>query len=204
MNAQNFSESLDKIFPALVAAQAEFPPIPKDGYNPHFKSKFSSLSAVRNATTPVLAKHGLGVLQFPTTTQDGKPGLMTWLIHESGQWINGETVLELSKHDPQSQGGAITYLRRYAWTAALGLVADEDDDGHAASMPSRKPPQMSPTHREMARVQDAAKRAGKSREDVEALFLKAHGKPLSEGNEKELAAIAADLIAEALVREELS
>jgi hypothetical protein len=48
--------------------------------------------------------------------------------------IAGEMPLYLPEH-PTSQtlGSAITYARRYALTAVLNLVADEDDDGHSAS-----------------------------------------------------------------------
>ena len=58
--------------------------------------------------------------------------LLTKLTHaESGQWQASLTVAPLPKNDPQGMGSAITYCRRYALTAMLGLVT-EDDDGEAA------------------------------------------------------------------------
>ena len=57
---------------------------------------------------------------------------MTKLTHtESGQWQSSIAVVPLPKADPQGMGSAITYARRYALTAMLGLVT-EDDDGEAA------------------------------------------------------------------------
>jgi hypothetical protein len=41
--------------------------------------------------------------------------------------------LYLVKDDPQGQGSAVTYARRYSYMSVLGLVADVDDDGNAAS-----------------------------------------------------------------------
>lgn len=196
-----YSEKLDKIIPAVIQAQAEFPAIRKDGYNPHFKSKFSSLTAVKDATQPVLAKHGLAVLQFPSTTDDGKPALTTWLVHESGQWIKDTTVLSLSKIDPQSQGGAITYLRRYAWTAVLGLVADDDDDGNAASIVKPQTRALPQNNSEMTRLVEAARRAGKSKDDVESDLLKKYGHGLAEASNEELTDMADRLLEQAVQKE---
>jgi hypothetical protein len=52
--------------------------------------------------------------------------------------------LLLAKSDPQGQGSAITYARRYALMAVLGLVADEDDDGNKASAAKPKPKRAAP------------------------------------------------------------
>ena len=57
----------------------------------------------------------------------------TVLAHESGEWISGELLLPLTKADAQGVGSAITYGRRYGLAAIVGIVADEDDDGNAAS-----------------------------------------------------------------------
>jgi len=89
-----------------------------------------------------LAKHGLAVTQgisfqqgFSDNANVLHDTLTTTLIHKSGQWIQSEMPLHLPKQDPQGQGSAVTYARRYAYMAILGLVADDDDDGNAASRP---------------------------------------------------------------------
>lgn len=197
------SESLDKLIPALSAAQAEFPSIPKDGYNPHFKSRFSTLKATQKATRPVLDKHGLVVTQFPSHV-DGEPALTTWLAHNSGQFITETTVLALSKRDPQAQGGAITYLRRYAYSSVLGLASDEDDDdGNSASLPQQPSRQVTQSQQEMSRLAAAAKRTGKSKEQVEELFLKKYGKALTSAGVEDITSMA-DWLTEQAVAKELS
>jgi hypothetical protein len=61
------------------------------------------------------------------------------LFHSSGQYISSTAMLRLIKNDPQAHGSAITYMRRYSFMSILGLVADADDDGNAASYaPSAK------------------------------------------------------------------
>lgn len=126
------SQDFNKIAPALIAAQAEFAAIPKTSDNPFFKSKYADLATVVSHTQPILAKHGLAVSQFPTIA-DGEPALKTYLLHTSGQCIVETMKLCAAKQDPQGQGAGITYARRFAYMAALGLVADVDDDGNHAT-----------------------------------------------------------------------
>lgn len=179
MMSRGHSESLDKLLPALIAARAEFPAVKKDGFNPHFKSKFSTLKAVQAATGSVLDRHGLVVTQFPSEVE-GKPALTTWLAHASGQYIVDTTTLSMTKQDPQAQGSAITYLRRYGWSAVLGLVTDEDDDdGNAATIVAKVDPNAAKGRAEFQRVVDAAKRAGISKDDAQSHFFKKYGKPLT-------------------------
>jgi hypothetical protein len=130
------SEQLGELTKALVAAQAEFPAIPKTSENPFFKSKYADLADVKAITVPITTKHGLAVTQHPSHNDRGDT-LVTMLLHTSGQFIKAEMELHLAKTDAQGQGSALTYARRYAYMAALDLVADEDDDGHQASQPQR-------------------------------------------------------------------
>ncbi|MFM8798731.1 MAG: ERF family protein [Fluviibacter sp.] len=164
----SYSESLDQLIPALIAATTEFPAIKKDGYNPHFKSKFASLKAVREATEPILGRHGLKIMQFPSQTYDGKPALTTWLTHTSGQFIRDTTPLSMAKSDPQAQGSAITYLRRYCWSSVLGLVTDEDDDDGNKATISDPAPKASSSRIEKAKndLRAAIKAANLTREQA--------------------------------------
>lgn len=126
------SESIDALAPALVAAQAAITPAEKDGINPHFGRKYASLGAIMAAVRPALAAHGLAVSQI--VTHDGDTlALETILVHTSGQYIGGTYPLRPTKADPQGEGSALTYARRYALAGILGVVADDDDDGNAAS-----------------------------------------------------------------------
>lgn len=57
------------------------------------------------------------------------------LLHSSGEWISEVVTTRSQKDDPQGLGSALTYLRRYALAAVVGVTATEDDDGNAASTP---------------------------------------------------------------------
>lgn len=124
---------LDKLAPAVVAMQAALSPVDKSASNPFFKSRYAPLPEVRAALQPILAANGLALLTFPTII-DGQNGLHFYLIHESGQYLDGEWLLTPAKRDPQGEGSDTTYKRRYAEMAICGAVADEDDDGNRASI----------------------------------------------------------------------
>ncbi len=123
-----------KLAAALVAAQAEMPAVEPNAVNPHFKSKFVSLDHLIAKTRPVLNAHGLSIVQS-TTHIDGQPALETRILHSSGESFWSVMPLLLTKQDMQGLGAAITYARRYAWAAALGIASEEDDDGEQASEP---------------------------------------------------------------------
>lgn len=138
---------------ALLAVQQEAPTLPKDKSNPAFKgSKYTPLDTIVEVVGPILAKHGLVWMTKPGSDAEGKPALHYVLAHAaSGEREEGTMPLLLSKPDPQGQGSAITYARRYALCAVLNLVADEDDDGNAgsggsAAKPARKPAKAAATN----------------------------------------------------------
>jgi hypothetical protein len=134
---------------ALLAFQAEAPTLSKNaaGQVGSRNYKYVDLHSIVETITPLLAKHGLTWTTRPTGTHDA-PTLTYELLWEGPEGkglaprtdaIAGEMPLYLPEH-PTSQtlGSAITYARRYALTAVLNLVADEDDDGRAAtSAPAR-------------------------------------------------------------------
>lgn len=122
---------------ALVAAQAEMPSITKNAKNPHFNSKFASLDAIIEHVRPVLAKHGLGVLQTSDRTDEGRTLIVrTYIVHASGEMEGNAVYVPITKQDAQGVGGALTYGRRYGLSSLLCLATDEDDDGNAASRPA--------------------------------------------------------------------
>ena len=69
--------------------------------------------------------------------------------------------------DPQSFGSAVTYLRRYAVTALLGIASDEDDDANRAAGNHIK--DVTPRHE---RLRDEA---GRTIDPVAALTIRAKG-----------------------------
>lgn len=139
----NRSDSIAKLATALVAANLELRPIAKDSTNPHFKSKFASLDAIMSDVRPILAKHGLAIVQGATTPHTNEHSVVTaftvetLLVHSSGEWVQSSVVMPIVKSDPQGAGAALTYGRRYGVSALLGLSTDEDDDGNSASQGKR-------------------------------------------------------------------
>lgn len=125
----NRSESIAKLAQALCLFQGEITNPKNIANNPFFKSKYSPLSEVINVTRPVLAKHGLSVLQSPSG--DGEHiTITTLLMHSSGEWIEADPlVLKADKVTAQGAGSAISYGRRYSLSAVLGISSEEDDDG---------------------------------------------------------------------------
>lgn len=124
-----------KLFAALAAAQGEFPAVPMSGTNPHYKSRYSTLADITSAVRPVLSRHGLAIVQL---VEDGGEyvKLRTILAHASGEQVEAIASLKPERTGPHGYGSALSYLRRYALSSALGIVADEDDDGNAA-MPTQ-------------------------------------------------------------------
>lgn len=129
----NKSPDIGEIAKALHKAQGTLKVAIKDTINPFFKSKFADLQSIWDASRESLQSCGLSVAQFPTMTEDGSPALESILMHVSGQWISAVYPVTAAKNDPQGVGSAITYARRYALQAILGVCADLDDDGEGAA-----------------------------------------------------------------------
>lgn len=127
------SESISDLAKALTAVQASLAPAKRDSTNPYYNSTYADLSSVWESCRETLARNGLCVIQGNKVGEANTLIVVTTLIHESGQWVQSELCLPLSKSDPQGVGSAMTYGRRYGLAAIIGIVADADDDGNAAS-----------------------------------------------------------------------
>lgn len=131
MENQLQSEQTNDLVSALVKASAEIKTAKKDAENPFFKSRYSDLPSIVEACKSALLKNNLVVTQS-TTLLNGATLLVTTLHHTSGQWIRGYYPVTAVKADPQAMGSAITYARRYALSAIVGVVSEDDDDGESA------------------------------------------------------------------------
>ena len=127
------SESIQNLAIALCKFQGTVETIVKTATNPFFKSKYANLADILDVIREPLQLNGLSFVQFP----EGESGLTTMLMHESGEHITATYIMKPVKNDPQGQGSAITYQRRYALGAILGLNIDDDDDGNGASKPKQ-------------------------------------------------------------------
>lgn len=121
-----------KLDEALAKAQGEIEAASKDRNNPAFKSKYADITSVWEAARPALAKHGISVTQWPVHADDNRLHIVTRVAFK-GEWIRAHFSIPVTKQDAQGYGSATTYAKRYALAAALGVVADDDDDGNAAS-----------------------------------------------------------------------
>lgn len=149
------SQELQQLAEALAKAQAELSPVPFDSNNPYYKSRYASLSAVIAEVRKVLPKHGLSIVQTPTSHMEFGVfyvGVETMLIHDSGEWIKSTVSVPVvatelievftkrfnkdgdayyaSPNILQEAGKIITYLRRYGIVSILMLSAEEDIDGN--------------------------------------------------------------------------
>jgi hypothetical protein len=127
----NIERATPELFAALADAQFQIENASKNAANPHFRSRYADLAEVLNTVRPVLAKHGLSVMQ--STAFDGAMVFVeTVLAHSSGGSVSSTASCVPAKTDAQGVGAATTYLRRYALAAIAG-VAQEDDDGNGAA-----------------------------------------------------------------------
>jgi hypothetical protein len=135
------SQSIQNLTQGLAKFHAMVGRISKDAKNPFFKSNYASLPHIITEVAEPLEKAGLILSQFPNGD-----GLTTMLIHaESGEFISATYTLQVVRqNDPQAQGSAISYARRYAITSVLNL-AISDDDGEAAMRPVRQAPAPAPS-----------------------------------------------------------
>jgi hypothetical protein len=129
-----------KLASALVAAMAEIK-------NPQFDKintgvgrgfQYASLGALLAAVKPVLAKHGLGVVQSFRDYGDGSACVETTLFHETGESMSTVSPPFQTDPNPQKTGAWVTYYRRYMLSSMLGVLGDEDDDAELVVAPMRE------------------------------------------------------------------
>lgn len=145
------SPSITNLTQGLAKFHAMVGRISKDAKNPFFKSNYASLPHIITEVAEPLEKAGLVIAQFP----DGD-GLTTILIHaDSGEYMMATYTLQVVRqNDPQAQGSALSYARRYGLTSVLNL-AISDDDGEAATRPVRQAPtpsKVTPTDMQFAGI----------------------------------------------------
>jgi hypothetical protein len=118
---------------ALAKAQAECQNVVMNKTNPHFRSRYADLSAVRDAVIPIFTKHGLSIIQCPTADADTGFHLETRLLHASGEEMVWRFPLPGDVSKMQVIGSAISYARRYTLSAVAAVASEEDDDGNAST-----------------------------------------------------------------------
>lgn len=165
------SENVGDLFAALAKAQGEMQHASKGVLNDFTKKKYADLTAVIDASRECLAKNGLSINHFTDISDDGSVTLICQMSHSSGQWMRGWYPIRPVKGDPQGYGSALTYARRYTYSAMVGVVViDEDDDGNDASDTKPKTengnlktkPQSKPEPKELPAYSDESFNANKN------------------------------------------
>jgi hypothetical protein len=122
----NKSENIQDLAKALCAVQSKIKGAQKDSKNPFFDSKYADLQSVWDSCRELLGANGLSIAQTFEPCENGVV-VTTTLLHSSGQWLSGSLRLPAVKQDPQAYGSAITYGRRYALAAMIGIYQTDDD-----------------------------------------------------------------------------
>lgn len=207
------SATIKELATALAKAQATLQAAKKGSVNPHFQYKYADLLSVWDACREALTANGLSVAQMADVDEEGKTVLETILMHTSGEWIMGRLPVLSIKADPQGQGSAITYARRYSLSAIIGLCTEGDDDGEAAmdrgkaKAPSRPPADTDPgvIIKEGGRTQKTAPGfATQKQKDDLAKFDKGRIAELMEqrGFPRQLTKLNADILLTQLIAEQ--
>jgi hypothetical protein len=126
------SESIKNLLPALMDAQKEIPTMPKNakayGYN------YTDLDTITSVIKPILARHNISYMQSVGMDDEGRSTLTTRIFSRDGEYIEDVTALPViqsaKNNSAQTMGMAITYVRRYALCAMLGITSDEDVDAN--------------------------------------------------------------------------
>lgn len=127
----NKSDTISKLATALVKAQHAMGSARKESIHPVFK-KYADLTEVIETVKKPLNDNGITFLQIVELDEQGRQVVETTLLHESGEFLSGRTLVVTAKqNDPQALGSAITYAKRYGLQAICGLPT-EDDDGELA------------------------------------------------------------------------
>ena len=142
------SENVNELFTALAKAQGTMRAAKKSGKNPRLGNGYATLDDIIETIRKPLSSNGLAYMQL---FNDGEnyPILETILTHSSGQWIVSSMPMAIMSPQNkavtaiQALGSTLTYMKRYALSAMLGVSSDPDDDGNGAPQ-KRKPQQKAP------------------------------------------------------------
>jgi hypothetical protein len=123
------SEKITNLTKSLFEFQGKVTSVKKNAKNDHFKNKYADLTSIIETINPILQECGILVTQHPN-----EDVLVTTVYHaESGEFMQSEQVLRMKDlNNPQQQGSAITYARRYALASIFNLN-QEDDDANSAT-----------------------------------------------------------------------
>ena len=180
------SESIATIAKALAAAQKSYTPVPKTktakvkGLNKktnvpyEYEYKYADLADILAMAQPCLSAQGIAFSQ-PHVLIDGKLRVITYLLHESGEWMHDDGIEISEEGDPQQFGAESTYFRRYGGSSFIGVAPDEDTDAQQAGVRSTK--KTTPAEAAKGAHQETASRATSTQQSVQQAHRRAETAP---------------------------
>jgi hypothetical protein len=126
------SESIAELLAALAEVQSELPTMPKSSQA--YGYKYTDLDTITQTIKPILSKHGIGYMQSVGGLTETALTLTTRIFNKKGEYIEDTaalpTITSTKNNAAQTLGMSITYMRRYALCAMLGITSDEDVDAN--------------------------------------------------------------------------
>ena len=178
-----------KIYEKIAAVQGELTnPLAKTE-NPYYKSKYAALPDILDLIRPVLAKHGIALIQYPETTKEEDGSLLLSIrtklamtVGEADEVLDcGAMSIPVTGLNAQQVGAVITYYRRYAIKALFAIEAEDDDANVAVPEPKggpKKPAQSAPEKKQPVRGDvnkiKAEFRAARSAQEQDAVIAEAN------------------------------
>lgn len=169
---------------------------PKDKSKPAFSYGYADLAGVLQHVRPLLAKNGLSVVQDAVCASDHVE-VTTLLMHSSGQYMTFGPLSMPAGGEPKSWGSAITYARRFALMAALGVAASGDDDAKAAARGATRGRPRKATDNQIRKIGFECDRGHITDEELSNVLKRYEGKPVAELTTAEASDLIERLIAEA-------
>lgn len=172
------SETIGELATALAVSQGKMQPAKKSSYNPFTKRNYADLSAVWDAVREPLSNNGLSVMQMPGKIENGRVSITTVLIHKTGEYIQSTIFMPTGKGDAQSIGSAITYGRRYALAAMVGVSLEDDDAEMATDHGGNDMGNSAKNNQALHKTQNKPKQSGKPSQKI--ITVSELGKVLSD------------------------
>ena len=126
------SDSITELLSALAEVQSELPTMPKSSQA--YGYKYTDLDTITQTIKPILCKHGIGYIQSVGGLTANALTLTTRIFNKKGEYIEDTaalpTITSTKNNAAQTLGMSITYMRRYALCAMLGITSDEDVDAN--------------------------------------------------------------------------
>jgi hypothetical protein len=184
------SESINQLASALSKFQGEVKNPHNEATNPQFRSKYAPLDVVINTVKPLLLKYGLSFIQS-TSTSEENVGITTLLMHESGEWIESDTLYlpayqsksgGAKEFNAQAIGSSTTYGRRYSLSAILGLSSEDDDDANGQVFGGQPSASSTPSKPAAPNVRDEAKAKAQAAAEAKKAEAKKQAEASNGGN----------------------